>query len=1021
MKRNKWDEIFDHYRLPEPVAVQKLLEKTIFSEEQFEKIEQHAVDLIQKVRQQKLKAFSIESFLQMHQLSSQEGLAMMCLAEALLRIPDSTTKTQFIRDKITSGDWTNQNNSDEEGFIARLTNLGLLATSKVLSCGFESQGIFATIASLTRRFGEPVIRQIMAQAVKIMGQQFVTAETIEKAIARAPALEDLGYRYSYDMLGEGARTKKDAQRYLESYLHAATIIGHSVTDKAVDVFSVPSLSVKLSALHPRYELAKHERVMAELLPNVLQIAQKCKELGIGLTIDAEETERLTLSLKMFDALFSHPDLAGWDGLGLAVQAYQKRAPVVIDWLIELAERNQKRMGIRLVKGAYWDSEIKKSQERGLSDYPVYTQKIHTDLSYLTCANKMLDGAAWIYPQFATHNAYTVAAIQELARSKDVQAYEFQKLHGMGESLYQQITDKTTEPTGYPSTPCRIYAPVGEYRDLLAYLVRRLLENGANSSFVNQIHDPKFPISRLITNPIYEAEALKGASHPAIPLPKDMLLPHRDNSIGLDLWNEISIKDIEKSLASLPAELDPVLPTPENVVHQAVDIGCLHYEKWSRTSVENRALIIERFGLMLQQNCQQLMNLLVKEAGKTVPDAVSEIREAIDFCYYYANQARSYQTRPHPLPGPTGEVNQLSYHSRGVFVCISPWNFPLAIFVGQVVAALVTGNCVIAKTAEQTPRVAQLAIDLAYQAGIPQGVLQFIKVPGVRLSEVILQDPRIAGVAFTGSTDAARHINMTIAQRNGPIIPLIAETGGINVMIVDSSALSEQVVVDIMTSAFQSAGQRCSSLRLLLVQNDIADYVLEMLKGAMAELELGDPVLMCTDVGPVIDARAKDDLLQYVAELEQNPDHARLLYRCELPESLESGNFVAPQLWQLSSVRDLTKEIFGPILHLVSYKGEYLDQVLQDINSTGYGLTLGLHSRLESTIQQVYSKARVGNIYVNRNMIGAVVGVQPFGGEGLSGTGPKAGGPNYLLRFMAEKTFTQDTTAAGGNASLLAVS
>lgn len=1006
-----WYALQQNFRTPEQKAIQSLLTKTPFTEEQALKIEALTIQLIEGVRSQKPKNLSIETFLQTHQLSSQEGLAMMCLAEALLRIPDAGTKTKFIRDKVNSGDWNNQN---EDKFLAKIANLGLLTTSKVLSWGLGSKNLFSVIPSLIRRFGEPLIRQIMTQAMKIMGHQFVMGETIEKALSRAQEEEKKGYRHSFDMLGEGARTQEDADRYFDAYLKAATAIGNSASQKP-SVFEMPSLSVKLSALHPRYEIAKREQILKELPPKVIELAKKAKEFNIGLTIDAEESERLTLSLEIINEVFSHPDLADWQGLGLAVQAYQKRAPYVIDWLIALAEHHNKRINIRLVKGAYWDSEIKRTQEQGLKDYPVYTQKVYTDVSYLHCASKILDSTRWIYPQFATHNAYTLSAVYEIAKSKGIVDYEFQRLHGMGESLYTQITENTDY-----GIPCRVYAPVGEHRDLLSYLVRRLLENGANSSFVNQIHDTKKSPVSLAQNPFQEALRLEGKSHPQVPLPKDLLHPARINSEGVDLSDEIVLENLSHKLSALPRILPEVQHTSESAIYHAIEIANSHFEKWSKTSPEERAQCLEQLGHIIQHHMVEFIHLLILEGKKTINDAVAEVREAVDFCYYYAQQVRHFQEQVIVLPGPTGELNQLSYHSRGVFACISPWNFPLAIFIGQIAAALGTGNCVIAKPATTTPHVAQLAVNLAYKVGIPKGVLQLLITSGSLFSEIILNDNRIAGVVFTGSNETACSINLTLATRKGPIVPFIAETGGINAMIVDSSALPEQVVRDVITSAFQSAGQRCSALRLLLVQNDIADGLLEMLKGAMAELTLGNPGLLSTDVGPVIDEEAKKKLLDYVDELEQNPTKARLIYKCELPESLKEENFIAPQVWQLSSVQDLSQEVFGPILHVVRYKGEYLDQVVEDINSLGYGLTMGIHSRLESTIQQIYAKAKVGNLYVNRNMIGAVVGVQPFGGEGLSGTGPKAGGPNYLLRFMTERTFTQDTTAAGGNASLLAI-
>jgi RHH-type proline utilization regulon transcriptional repressor/proline dehydrogenase/delta 1-pyrroline-5-carboxylate dehydrogenase len=1008
--QSAWAALHQVYRIPEERAVYDLVSQNPISLELGQSIQEFASLLVDHVRHQKLKVLSIENFFQTHQLNTQEGLAMMCLAEALLRIPDSTTKSQLIRDKVGAGDW--QADTDTP-FMTRLANMGLLTTGKVMNLGLHGRGFFNTISSLVRRFGDPLIRQMMAQTVKIMGQQFVMGETIHKSIERSQEAEQKGYRHSYDMLGEAAMTEKDAVGYFEAYMAAIVAIGQSIKNHNEDIFNKPGISVKLSALHPRFEVAQKERVMEELFPRLLALAKKAKEYRVGLTIDAEESERLSLCLELAEKLYQHPELDVWDGLGIVVQAYQKRATYVIDWAVVLTKELKKRMGVRLVKGAYWDSEIKRTQEQGLSDYAVFTQKCHTDISYLVCAEKMLDNAELLYPQFATHNAYTVAAIYHMAREKNVTVYEFQRLHGMGESLYQQITENSEV-----AIPCRIYAPVGEYGSLLAYLVRRLLENGANSSFVNQIHDPKRPISSLIINPFDETKRGGGKPHPKISLPKNIYLPTRMNSEGIDLSDENILRDLTQAMDAMPplAEFEA---TESHIISQAMHLAYHTYDKWSRVAVSERAGCLDRLGQLLQANIVQLIHLLTKEAGKTIPDALAEVREAIDFCYYYAQQARQYQGQSVSLPGPTGELNHLSYHSRGVFVCISPFNFPLAIFLGQVVAALVCGNTVIAKPASQCSRVARAAVNLAYQAGIPRDALRLVIMSGQHFSETFLSDDRLAGVAFTGSVDAAHQINETLAKKPGPIIPLIAETGGINAMIVDSSALPEQVVRDVLISAFQSAGQRCSALRLLVVQNDVADTITEMLMGAMAQLRPGQTNCLSTDVACVIDEKAKQNLMAYTSLLSERTDVARLLYVCPVPEDLEDTNFVPPQVWQLSSVKDLTHETFGPILHMVRFRGDYLDQVLDDINSLGYGLTLGVHSRLESTIQQVFSKARVGNLYINRSQIGAVVGVQPFGGEGLSGTGFKAGGPNYLLRFMVERTFTQDTTAAGGNASLLA--
>lgn len=1016
-----WHDILNTTCQSEPDVVNALLGKPIYSSEQVHRIQENARALILHLRHSKLKQLSIESFLRTHNLNSQEGLALMCLAEALLRIPDAHTKTQLIRDKVGSGSWQN---NEEDLFLKKFANLGLFTTGKFLSIGHQ-KGPLSLVASLVRRFGEPLIRQIMAQAVKIIAQQFVMGETIKKALNRAAESEKNHRRHSYDMLGEAAKTKEDADRYFENYKTACIEIGESCVGakKNESIFAKPSLSVKLSALHPRYEVAQRKRVLDELVPRVLELAKLAKEQNIGLAIDAEEANRLTLSLEIFNKVYADPSLNGWEGFGLAVQAYQKRSLFTVRWLVALARTHKRRIPLRLVKGAYWDSEIKYAQVHGLPDYPVFTQKHHTDVSYLASANEMLQSTDAIYPQFATHNAFTVAVIAELAAMHQVTDLEFQRLHGMGEDLYAPISENEDGALHYSNRfPCRVYAPVGNYRDLLAYLVRRLLENGANSSFVKQIHDQSISIDRMIIDPIQLVREGGGMPHSKVGLPVQ-LFGDRKNSMGIDLCSENELTKLDKVIQSSMAE-NIALPEvshdveQDNALYRLVDTCHSHYEGWAKTSVEDRARIVHTLGDIMQENMGALINMLVSEAKKTLPDAIGEVREAIDFCHYYAINALKLQRSAQLMPGPTGEVNLLSYHPRGVFVCISPWNFPLAIFVGQVVAALVTGNCVIAKPAMQTTGIAKMAVDMAHAAGIPKGVLVLANVSGQRLSNIVLAHPKIAGVTFTGSTETASYINQQLAKRQGAIIPFMAETGGINAMIVDSSALPEQVVRDVISSAFQSAGQRCSALRLLIVQNDVADSMIEMLIGAMAELKVGAPNELSTDISEVIDAAAKDDLMAYCNELKAAPDRARLLYEYPLPAE-QTGNFVAPIIFQIAKVSDIKAEVFGPVLHVVRYRGEYLDQVINDINAMGYGLTLGVHTRLESTMQMVAARAHVGNIYVNRNMIGAVVGTQPFGGEGMSGTGFKAGGPNYLLKFVNERVYTQDTTAAGGNASLVA--
>ena len=1016
------------YRIPEDEIVPQLLAKTSDLESLQPEIRSTAETLIQGVRSQKLKAMSIENFLQTYDLGSQEGLALMCLAEAYLRVPDSDTQTALIKDKVGSVDWA-QNIGKADSLLVNLATLGLSTTDSVLNWGLDKSGFTAAIGSVSRKLSEPVIRTAVAQAMKILGHQFVLGESIEAALKKASSAERRGYRHSYDMLGEGAKTSEDAERYYKSYQNALDAIATYRNDQ--DIYGQPSISVKLSAIHPRYELLQKERVFAELYPKILTLCLAAKKHDIALTIDAEESDRLELSLDLIEKLCQESGLTDWNGLGLAVQAYQKRSFAVIEHLIDLGEKFQRRFCVRLVKGAYWDMEIKRTQERGLSDYPVFTRKINTDVSYFACADLMLKHSDEIYPQFATHNAYTAAAIMHLAKSHNAK-FEFQRLHGMGEKLHAQIVSQ--------GIPCRIYAPVGEHKDLLAYLVRRLLENGANSSFVNKIHDPSTPIEELLMDPISYAKSQASHHNDVIPYPKDMLLPSRINSRGFDLGNSEVVAELEAYVAKFDSTLpvvnslgsgqgkelklyDPAHPsrhvstTPQlsaDDLKACLDKASAAYPAWTKTQPPARAKILETLAIKLDDHYQEFIALLVYEGGKTYADAIAEIREAIDFCNYYANQARSLMGMPMPLPGPTGERNELSLHGRGVIACISPWNFPLAIFLGQVAAALVSGNTVLAKPAQQTPSVAKRAIELAYEAGVPREVLHYCPSSGKTVGEVILTDPRIAGVAFTGSTEVAWTINQTLAARRSAIAPLIAETGGINAMIVDSSALTEQVVNDIIISAFQSAGQRCSALRLLYLQEDIADKTIEMLKGAVAELKLGHTSQASTDIGCVIDPKAQQELQAHADWLQ---DKAELLIKAGIPDS--DGSFFAPQAWLLSDASVLDKEVFGPILHIVKFKASDLPNVIQQINSKGFGLTLGLHSRIEETVDYVRQHAHVGNFYVNRSIIGAVVGVQPFGGEGLSGTGPKAGGPHYLLRFVHERTFTQDTTAAGGNATLLA--
>jgi len=1027
--------ILSAYREDETAVVERLLSVAEFAPDALDRIAERARQLVVEVRRQRLGKGGLDAFLHEYALSSKEGIVLMCLAEALLRIPDAETVDRLIRDKLGPADWS-QHLGQSDSLFVNASTWALMLTGRLIRSDGEERDLGGVLKRLVARSGEPVVRQAVTAAMRILGRQFVMGRTIGEALERARGAEKQGYRHSYDMLGEAARTAADARRYFESYEAAISAIG--ATGAGRDVFASPGISVKLSALHPRYEEAQRERALKELAPILHTLAQHAKAQGIGFTIDAEESERLDLSLDLIEGLALDPTLAGWDGLGLAVQAYQKRALPLIDWLADLARRARRRLMVRLVKGAYWDSEIKRSQERGLGGYPVFTRKVATDVSYLACARRLLAAPDAFYAQFATHNAHTLAAVLQLAGAR--RDYEFQRLHGMGEPLYEQVVgaDKLDRP-------CRVYAPVGSHEDLLAYLVRRLLENGANTSFVNRIVDDKAPIEEIIADPVARLRGLRRKPHPRIPLPQDLYGAERRNSLGPDLSSRAE-------LAALKAELEgaarrawtaaPIVggtdlegPTraARDPSHRArtigtvADAGAEPIERalshaaaaapdWDATSASARAAILERVGDLLEAGLADLVALIVREGGRTIPDAVSEVREAVDFCRYYAVRARA-DFEPTLLPGPTGERNALELHGRGVFACISPWNFPLAIFTGQIAAALAAGNAVIAKPAEQTPLVGAATVRLMHQAGVPVEVLHLLPGDGATVGARLVADARVAGIAFTGSTETARAINLALAQRSGPLVPLIAETGGQNALIVDSSALPEQVVQDVLMSAFNSAGQRCSALRVLCLQADIAERVIAMLKGAMAELAIGDPGFLATDVGPVIDEEARATLQKHAERMARE---GSLLYQCALPLGTENGVFFAPRAFEIDRIGRLEREVFGPILHVVRWQRSRLDELLDAIIATGYGLTLGIHSRIDETVEAVHRRLKVGNTYVNRNMIGAVVGVQPFGGEGLSGTGPKAGGPHYLYRFALERTLSVDTTAAGGNASLLSL-
>ena len=930
--------------------------------------------LVEAVRRQRHGHGGIDHLMQEFSLSTREGVALMCLAEALLRIPDAATADRLIRDKLAHGDWRAHLGGSPSLFVNAAT-WGLMIGGKLVAThGHGDLG--HALSGVLARGGEPLVRKGMDFAMRLLGEQFVIGEDIGAALTRAAKNAARGYRHSFDMLGEAALTAADAARYGAAYEAAIHAIGAAAAGRGP--IAGPGISIKLSALHPRYVRAQRERVMAELLPRLKTLMRLARDYGIGVNIDAEESERLMLSLELLEALAADADLAGWDGLGFVVQAYQKRSPLVVAHLVALARRSGRRLMVRLVKGAYWDSEIKRAQVEGLADYPVFTRKAHTDLGYLVCAARLLDAHAAVYPQFATHNAHTVATLFEMARARGVEDYEFQCLHGMGEPLYDHVVGAAGL-----GKPCRIYAPVGTHETLLPYLVRRLLENGANSSFVNRLVDPAVAVESLLDDPAERARRDGGSPHPKIRRPPDIYGAARSNSAGIDLASDSEIARFEQAFAALEAEL-PFVAGGEDAEAAAVEAALAAAQAgaaaWHARGAAERAALLLRAADLFEAERERLMRLCIREAGKTWPSAVAEVREAADYCRYYAQQARA---------------GRLVREPPGVFACLSPWNFPLAIFVGQVAAALAAGAAVVAKPAEQTPRVAAFAVELLRRAGVPESALQLLPGRGERVGAALVADRRVCGVLFTGSTAVAQSINRTLAGRGDREVRLVAETGGQNAMIVDSSALPEQVVQDVLASAFDSAGQRCSALRVLCLQEEIAERVLAMLRAAMAELRVGDPMRLATDVGPVIDEEARGRLLDHIARMRAA---GRAVFQPPLPSECARGCFVAPTLIEIGALGELTGEVFGPVLHVLRYAGERIDALIADINATGYGLTLGVHSRIDETVARVVAGARVGNVYVNRNMIGAVVGVQPFGGEGLSGTGPKAGGPLMLPRL-----------------------
>jgi RHH-type proline utilization regulon transcriptional repressor/proline dehydrogenase/delta 1-pyrroline-5-carboxylate dehydrogenase len=982
------------------------------------------------------KPSGIDAFLHAYDLGSDEGIAMMCLAEALLRIPDAHTADELIADKLGGPDWSEQLGRSDSAFVNAAT-FSLLLTGKVLeSAQDRSDNWKAALGRAVGRLGEPVVRTAVREAMKILGRNFVFGRDIGEALQRAKPERARGLSHSFDMLGEAAKTFADAERYADSYRSALDRIAK---DAKGGFRKSPGVSVKLTALHPRFEYSHREEALAAVIPVVRELALKASKADVHLTIDAEEADRLELQMDVFEALLSEDELFanGWQGFGIAIQAYQKRAAPLVDWVVEAARAHGRKLMCRLVKGAYWDTEIKMAQVGGLPDYPVFTRKIATDVSYLACAKKLLAASDVIYPAFATHNANTIGAIKALAHGQE---FEFQRLHGMGEELYQELA-KLERAIGDAPTPVRIYAPVGSHKELLAYLVRRLLENGANSSFVNRIADEQVSIDELVRDPVAELDALKPTRNPKITMPRDIFGLARHNSAGLDLSDPLvrePLIDRLKKLESRSWTAKPTLgkgkaravtsPTDRRItvgtVHEAsaaevdrmVKAGHNAQQEWDAVGGEARARLLDRAANLYEGHREEFYSLCIREAGKTLIDAVLEVREAVDFLRFYASEARRQFTKPIPLPGPTGEQNELRLHGRGVFACISPWNFPLAIFTGLVSAPLAAGNAIIAKPAGQTPLIGALAIVLMHQAGIPKDVVQLAPGSGKVVGGTLTAHPLVAGVVFTGSTETARMINRTLAERDAPIIPFIAETGGQNAMIVDSSALPEQVTRDVISSAFQSAGQRCSALRVLFIQEDVADGMIRMIAGAMQALKVGNPGDLATDVGPVIDEAAKKALDDHLAWLDKN---ARKVCRLEMPAEAVHGCFASPALYEIKSLSQLNRENFGPLLHVVRFPANGIDQVVNQINATGYGLTIGLQSRIDTVRDYVEEHARVGNFYVNRNQIGAVVESQPFGGEGLSGTGPKAGGPHYVARFATERVTCIDTTAAGGNASLMA--
>ena len=998
-------------------------------------VEDRATDIVETIRKSIKSDSPIESLLQEYQLNTREGTVLLCLAEALLRIPDKLTIDRLLEDKFASVDWKTHISFDK-GLFVNASSWAFFLTGNILDKKeTDKTRLEETYKSLLKKSSEPVIRTAVKKAVTILAKQFVFKPTIKESMNFTSSDKYKKNLFSFDMLGEGARTIEDAERYFQDYINSIHSTGKELNNDS-DIKYTNGVSIKISALHPRYERNKIEDLEKELLPKLIKLCELAKHYNIQLSIDAEENYRLILSLMLLEKLSSHPSLIGWNGLGLAVQAYQKRAFYVIDWLNELAKKDNRVINVRLVKGAYWDSEIKLAQELGVPNYPVFTRKSLTDLSWMACAIKLFSMQQNIFPQFASHNAYSIAFIEEFGKDK---VFEFQRIHGMADKIHEYFNRYSSD--NYQK--CRIYAPVGEYNDLLPYLMRRLLENGANTSFVNKINDPKLDIKDIIADPLDIIDQYSQIPNPQIPLPPDIYLPERKNSKGYDLDNEYTRLQIENIFSSIdlsykafsivkgidvddesrkvfnPSKLDQSLGyvafASESTVRKSLEIASNYFSYWKNVDVENKVEIINKFADLLESNQEKLVKICVLEAGKTIKDSINDLREAIDFCYYYSSEAIRVFKDPTILKGPTGEKNKLVYEGKGVIFAISPWNFPIAIFTGQIVSALLAGNTVIAKPAEKTSIIAYEIVKLFLKAGLPVGSLQLLLGKGGNIGQIVLNDTRIKGVVFTGSCETAKKIQNDLVKREGEIIPFMAETGGLNFMIIDSSALTEQVVDDAIESGFNAAGQRCSALRILAIQDEVYDKTLKMLIGATKKIKIGLPNLLSTDIGPVIDQEAKDRINNHVKSFK-----SKVLAQSPL-ESKYQGYYVTPTIIEIENLNEVKEEIFGPVIHVYKFKSNEIEKLISDINKMNYGLTLGIQSRIENTINYIFNNASVGNIYINRNIVGAVVGVQPFGGRGLSGTGPKAGGPNYLLKFANEKSYSYNTTAAGGNATLFMMS